>query len=359
LDGNRIYAELTFVQPDGSLRKTLAYVDLGSPSMVVSEALYKELQLNQKTPLTFKVGDKPVLVGARSVASDTWLPFKVGDDRKVEALVPAGVLQKYEIVIDYAKRTLTLAEQGTLKSQGVAVPCRVDEKTGLAAVDASIDGYTYPITIDAGSAYTWLDKRTVQRFLAKHPDWQRGVGAVGTANMRMDDDGIEPAGILVRIPGMNIGIVELRQVGALAIGPNKSNWDFIEWYSKKNAVPVIGWLGGNVLRQFRLTIDYPNRMTYWQREADSDPNDLDQVGLTLMHKNGEYFVAAVVTQNGKATVEGVRVGDKLLQIDTLKTSGATSSTVLSALHGKPGETRVLVVERDGRELTVQARVTAF
>jgi hypothetical protein len=358
LDANRIYAELTFVRPDGSPRQALAYVDLGSPSMLVSEALFKELQLDQK-PLSFKVGNKPVQVEASNVTSDNWLPFTVGENRKVEALLPAGVLRHYEVVIDYAKRTLTLADPGILVPQGTAVPCRVDGKTGLAAIDISVDGHTHPVTIDAGSAYTWLNKRTVQQWLATHPGWQRGVSAVGTANMRMADDGIEAAGILVRIPEMKIGTVELRQVGALAIGPSKSNWDFIDWYSKKNAVPVIGWLGGNVLQHFRLTIDYPNRTTYWQREMDSDVNYLDQVGLTLTHKNDEYFVAAVATQNGKATVEGVRAGDKLLQIDTLKASGSTSSTILSALHGMAGETRTLLLERDGQQFTVQARVTAF
>lgn len=110
---------------------------------------------------------------------------------------------------------------------------------------------------------------------------------------------------------------------------------------------------------FRITIDYPNRMTYWQREANSDLHELDQVGLTLIHKNGQYFIGGVATQNGKPTVAGVVVGDKILRIGALKTDSATSSTVLSALHGNPGETRVLVLERDGKQFTVQAKVTAF
>jgi hypothetical protein len=358
-DANRIYAQVTFIRPDGSSRLALAYVDLGSPSMLVSETLYRELQLDQKKPLTFKVGDKSSQVEASAVTRDNWLPFTVGNNRKVEALLPAGVLQRYVVVIDYARHELTLADSGALKPEGEPVACRVDEKTGLAVVDASIDGHSYPITIDAGSAYTWLGKAEVQQWLAQHPDWQRGVGAVGTANMRMDDDGIEAAGILIRIPEIKIGLVVLQNVGALAIGPSKSNWDFIDWYSKKNAAPVIGWLGGNVLRDFRITIDYPNRMIYWQRERKHDPHEIDQIGLTLIHKEGEYFVAAVATQNGKPTVEDVQAGDKLVEIDALHTKGATSSTVLSALHGKPGETRILVLERDGKRLTVQAKVTAF
>jgi hypothetical protein len=153
--------------------------------------------------------------------------------------------------------------------------------------------------------------------------------------------------------------LRLQQFGALAIGSNTTKEDFMDWYSKKNPVPVIGWLGGNVLRGFRLTIDYPNRRMYWLRQTKLDPHDLDQVGLTLMSKKHEYVVAAIATQDGKPTVDGVHVGDKLLRIDKLQTNTASWSEIFSALHGRPGERRTLLVERDGRRFDVQARVTAF
>jgi len=358
-EGNRMYAELAFVRPDGTLHKTLAYVDLGSPSMILSEALFKELELDPKKPLVFNVGDTPVRVDSGTVTSDPWLPFSVAHNRRVEALLPAGVMQNYEVVIDYAHSKLTLAQPGTLKPEGTPVPGRVNQRTGLIAVDVSVDGQSYPVTIDNGSAYTWLRKATVQEWLAVHPEWQRGTGAVGPSNMRMADDGIEAKGILVRIPEIKLGSLHLKQVGALAIDPSKTSWDFIDWYSQKNALPVIGWLGGNVLRSFRITIDYPNRMTYWLPQTESDTNDLHQVGLTLSKKGNACFVAAVATQDGKPTVEGVRVGDKLLRVGTMNTSGATLAEIFSAMHGKPGEVRSLLLERDDKQFTVRAKVTPF
>lgn len=359
LDANRMYAELTFIRPDGTLHKTLAFVDLGSPSMILAQALFQELQLDQKKPLTFYVGKMAVQVEASKVTSDTWLPFSIGDNRRVEALLPAGVMDRYGVAIDYAHRTLTLAMPGILKPAGIPLPCRVDEKTGLVVVNVGVSGRLYPITIDNGSAYTWLRKATVQEWFAVHPRWKRGIGAVGASNMRMADDGIEATGILVRIEEIKLGSLHLRKVGALAIGPSSSNWDFIDWYSRKNPVAVIGWLGGNVLQGFRITIDYPNRMTYWLAQTELDSNDLDQVGLTLRSTGSEYFVAGVVTQNAQPTVEGIQPGDKLLQVDGLRTDGATASAVLSALHGKPGESRTLLLQRDSSRFTVQARVVSF
>lgn len=177
--------------------------------------------------------------------------------------------------------------------------------------------------------------------------------------MRMADDGIEAAGVLLRIPEVQLGPLQLREVGALAIGPSNKNWDFIDWYSKKNAVPVIGWLGGNVLRNFRITIDYAKHLSYWLRQRESDPHDLEQVGLTLETKHGQYLVAGVATQNGKTTVEGVEVGDKLLQIDGLRMNAVDWAAIYGAMHGKPGEVRNLLLERNGRQFRVLAKVTAF
>lgn len=107
------------------------------------------------------------------------------------------------------------------------------------------------------------------------------------------------------------------------------------------------------------TIDYPNHTSYWLKQRILDPHDLDQVGLTLAKKDGGYFVAAVVTQKGEPAVKDVQVGDKIIQIGGLQTATATWGAIFSAMHGKPGETRRLVVERDGKTFIVQANVKAF
>jgi hypothetical protein len=360
LDGNRIYAEVSFARPDGSLRKTRAFVDLGSPAMLLSPALYKELQLDHRKSFTLGIGDLPLRVNSSDASSvDGWFPFSVGSEPQVEALLPAGLMQKYQVVIDYRLQTLTFAQPGTLEPTGLAVPFRANEKTGLIAVEALIDDHPYLITIDCGSGYTWLRKSTAEEWLHRDPDWMRGVGAVGASNMRMADDGVEAAGTLLRIPEISLGALKLRQIGALAIGRDKKNWDFMDWYSEKNPAPVIGWLGGNVLKAFRLTIDYPNHKIYWLSETEPDPHDLDQIGLTLQYEAGEYFVAAIVLQNGKPTVENTLPGDKLIQIDGLHTAGAQWGAVFRALHGKPGQIRTLIVERNGKQLTIQAKVTSF
>ena len=106
-------------------------------------------------------------------------------------------------------------------------------------------------------------------------------------------------------------------------------------------------------------IDFPRRMSYWERVSDLDPNDLDQVGVTLEKRRDGYFIAGIAEKAGKPTVDAVRVGDKLIQVDGVLLSGATRGAIFAALHGEPGSVRMLVLERDGQQLTVPAKVTAF
>jgi hypothetical protein len=304
----------------------------------------------------------PVHVPAVQVTSDPSPPYFVGSDLRVEAVLPAGVMQKYQVVIDYRKRTLTFAPPGTLKPKGIPVPFHVNKETGLIAVDASVNGHTYPITIDNGSAYTWVRQSTAKGWLAAHPDWGRGVGAVGPSNMMMAGNGWESSGILLRIPEVMIGQLSLKDVGALAAGPGppvSGKLELFDWYSTKNALPVMGWLGGNALKHFRLTIDYPHRTMYWLTQGTPDSHDLDQVGITLQAKGGDYIVAAVATKKGRPAVQNVQPGDKLLRIDALETRHASWGAIYSALHGKPGEVRHLLLERNGIQLKVAAKVTAF
>jgi hypothetical protein len=362
LDGNRTYAELGFLRPDGSIHRALAFVDMGSPSTILRESLFKELQLDRGRSLVLRVGELSVEVPRGDVISEPREPSSIGSDLKVEGVLPAGVLQRYRVVIDYQKRALSFAQPRTPTPQGVPVPFHINQDTGLIAVDALIDGKAYPITIDNGSAYTWVRQSAAQPWLESHPGWKRGVGAVGASNMMMSGDTTETSGTLLRIPEIALGSLILKDVGALAAGPGRpfpGNLDLFAWYSQKNAVPVIGWIGGNVLKGFRLTIDYPHRMTYWLKQKGPDSRDLDEVGLTLRSEGRAFFVAAVAAKNGRPTVEGVLPGDQLIRVGGLETGQATWGAIYDALHGRPGETRSLVLERNGNRLTVAATVTGF
>ncbi len=79
LDGNRIYARVVLTRPDGTLRRTLAYVDSGSPSTILSRELLKELSPDKKIPLHLLIGQMPVTIESNTVQGDSWFPQSLGD----------------------------------------------------------------------------------------------------------------------------------------------------------------------------------------------------------------------------------------------------------------------------------------
>jgi hypothetical protein len=131
-----------------------------------------------------------------------------------------------------------------------------------------------------------------------------------------------------------------------------------DWYSAKAPRPVIGWVGANALKTFRIVIDYPHRTIWWTRQREPDTHDLEQVGVTLEERDG-YVVSGIAERNGRPTVMRVKVGDRLIRVDDLRIADATRGAIFAALHGTPGTVKMLTIQRDGSTLTVPAVVTGF
>jgi hypothetical protein len=375
-DDNRIFVELRFVRLDGTERESLAFVDLGTPQLMISENLRRELQVEQTKPVVFRMGGVEVNVDGSAIATDSGFGMTGPNGKRtipVEAVLGGGVMKNFAVIFDYGKQTLTFVAPDHLSVEGDAVPCRVNKKTGLISVTAEIGGKNYNLAIDCGSAYTWIRNDVAEQWVKDHPEWKHGTGAVGEANMQTRDDSAEARATILRLPEVKLGKLRLTQVGAMGIAPAAPPFppapgesivegNFFDWYSRKAPEQVDGWLGGNVLKGFRLTIDFSSSMTYWQREADLDPHDLDQVGITLETRDNVkgYFIAAIATtMNGKPAVQNVRVGDKLLRVDDVVMSDATRGAIFSALHGKPGSPRTLLLERDGKQMRVPVSTHAF
>jgi len=366
LDHNRMMIDVDFERPDGTERKARAWVDTGTESLILAEPLARELGLD--------IPALPQGGGAHSVESRSPAPLvRLGDltldsagtplrifpgahvmlGVPAEVHLPASVLRHLHVVFDYPSSRLTAAKPGSLKPRGVPVPCRVNRETGLFLVDATFDGETVSLGVDNGSAGTWISNLVTARLKTRHPEWPVTIGAVGSANFF--GFGFEAAGTLMRLPELRLGDLRLLDIALLGLDQR-----LFDWYSQKSAGTVAGFLGGNVLKSFRLEVDWPNGMTYWEAGPDRDDRDLDIVGLTLRPGPDDSFtVAGVATRDGRATVGGVQTGDRLVRVGSLEATGARMGEVEDALRGSPGDTRTLVLHREGRRVTVEARVTRF
>jgi hypothetical protein len=74
------------------------------------------------------------------------------------------------------------------------------------------------------------------------PDWRR-FGSFERDFGWTEKKNMVPKSQNHKIEELQMGALWLQEIGALGIGPSKTNWDFMYWYSAKNPVPAIGWLG--------------------------------------------------------------------------------------------------------------------
>ncbi len=394
-DDNRVFVPVTLIGADGRKRRTLAFVNQGFAGPTLSNALYRELGVGEGRALRMRVGAAEIMIDPRTVQPESEvLDFQLhllpqhgpatpgaqaayaaakaqgrGGLMKalvgplpVEAVLPAGLLQRYRVTLDYGARTLSLDPPGGATPEGTPVPMRVNPSTGFATVDAVIGGERRAMVIDCGGSFSSLRLGVAKAVVQRHPDWLRSEGGIGEANLSLSEADVGAP--VLRAPNAQVGRLALAPFDLSGFGvPGAAGAiatpAFWRYYSAKAGERVDGWIAGNVLKSFRLTLDYPNRTSYWRQEAPLDAGELDEVGLVLARGGQTVTVAGVARKDGRPTVADVVPGDRLVTVDGRAVDGLTRGQLLAALHGRPAETRELVLDRKGERVRARATVTAF
>ena len=375
LDHNRMLVEAEIQQKDGRWRKAILWVDTGNPNFYLSRPLARDLGIELSTagktanenvnpevppPAGVRIGGMPLnFEGVRSkvMFQPHWLFSTMHND----ANLPSTVLKRYQIIFDYPKRQLTIAQPGSLEPRGVRSSASVNSQTGIVQIDATIDGEKFSFALDNGASYSFASLEVVERFSKRHLDWPRMTGTLGCANMWGWWPPEEQALPVMRFPEILWGQTLLTEVGIVGVpklGPNGPTLG--AWYSQKASRPVDGFLGPNAFKAFRVEIDYQNGAIYLQKGAEPDVHDMDIVGLTLQPQADQsYRVIGIAKKDGRPALEGVEPGDKLLRVGNLNATGATMGTVVDALRGNPGDVCILLLERNGKPFKIEAKVERF
>lgn len=366
LDHNRMLVDMEIRRADGTWRAARIWIDTGEPRFSMSEALARDLGVDlsglDSSPLVpppahVRIGGMPLDFSDIETGvggAPAWMFNTMHNDGHLSS----RILQRYQVVFDYPARTLTIAKPGTFEHRGVRAPAAVNPETGVVQIDAVIDGDSLSFALDMGASYSFVDSGVLERLIERHPDLPRMTGAAGCANMWGWWPPDEQNATVARVSEIMWGPVRLAGVGLVGVARVRPGGPPLgAWYSNKTARPVNGFLGPNAFSAYRVEIDYAGSAVYFEKTAELDTFDMDLVGLTLRPEaDGSYSVLGVVSKDGKPAVEGAEAGDKLIKIGDLETTGATMGTVVDALRGKPGDIRILILERGGKRLAIEAKV---
>jgi hypothetical protein len=362
LDHNRVVIDVYLPLPNGTSKRVRAWVDTGSSEMTTSQRVGEMFGPVSCDGQTCKTAIPPqLLIGGMKIAltgiQGAHTPAGVPKDVMVPGMspeinLPSTILRNYDVVFDYANRQFTIGEPGSVKFQGTASRAQVNS-LGLIQLPSQVLAENYSLSLDTGSAISFIASDLFAKWHAAHPAWPYMKGAVGAANMFGTPD--EPDRELLRVPSLRLGTSTLQAVLLASFSP-----ELLKLLRDRAGTETSGLLGGEAFRNCRVGVDYAHQTVYLETITHNAAPDMDVVGLTLHPEpDGRFTVLSVLEVNGKPAVPDVKVGDVLLGVDGAPATGATLGQVWSLLGGTPGQIRALALERDGKRFTVDAPVRRF
>lgn len=270
---NRPFIDVTLRRTDSSTRSARFLVDTGGGAFIITEPVAHDLGLQWQAVQSAQgqdygqpkilpkalVGNVPldlepnrVLV---AVGTDSLLDPAVSG-QAVDGMLPGYVLARYHVVFDYPKATFTLARPGVLKPRGNLLPMPVSNGMGFPRTEIEVDGVTYGFLLDTGASFTMVSEVLLKSWGQKHRDWPRYNGAAGEAKT-LGGQTLET----MFVPASRWGPYDIDELGVTS----QQEGTFENWMSGMMTAPIVGALAGNVLKHFRVELDYPNETLYLSR----------------------------------------------------------------------------------------------
>lgn len=368
LDHNRVIIDVYFIMPGGSKTRVRGWVDNGNDGMWITESLARKLSLTFTGESREAMGMKVRLVQPPPQLLVGEMAISLKDVKEARGIVerdsiapgtsaqinlPATVLRNYDVVVNYPDREFTIAAPGSLHFTGKPSKAFINPANGLIQIAGMIESEKHNLGLDVGATVSFISNAALSDWIKKNPRWSHMTGAIGPANLWGLDD--EPTWTLLRIPKIEYGGTMLTNVLAASF-PGEN----MDWFQKRAGTSSIGIVGADALLNYKVGLDYAHGTVYFDQTSKFSLPNTDVVGLVLHPEpDGRYTIIGVADYQGKPSVPEVQKGDVLLTVDGGRATGATMGQVWSLLSGSPGTVRTLVVERGGKQITIQAKVVSF
>lgn len=245
----------------------------------------------------------------KSVAIVPYADLEEHEGRRIAGVLGVPLFRRYVVVIDYHAKMLSLYEPRDFvyRGPGERVPLRYH---GAALLNAVIelpgrDPMTCNLAVDLG---TYSALRLYRPFLEKHH--------------LVDHPGIDSFGFGLgdEFPE-RLGRVSTLRIGSLSLKDPITSFST----ARSGATSTSGYdgtIGGEVLRRFKVILDYPRQQMILEPSSDfSGPWAADASGLILRAGGADLQTILVlhVLKNTPAAAAGIKEGDVILTVDHQET----------------------------------------
>lgn len=275
--------------------------------------------------------------------------------RRVDGILGADVIRRFVTTVDYqrqmvifskptiesARASSTETASITTKGNRIVIPFTLRDGWLIVKTRISGDGSEpsdEEMILDTGAALTTFSRARAQRLnfdlsAARPTTMVLPIGRLSYLPHRLKE--IEFAG--VKFPDAASVVVATHE-GLFTAGTEMS------------------LLGANVLRHFRLTIDYGRRQLTLDRVADdpSEPDEYTSIGVLPKLRDGRYYVSGVVS-GSPADDEGIEIGDEITALGGRAIEDYSFSELVDALRGPEHSTLDIELRRGQRTIELKLR----
>lgn len=176
-------------------------------------------------------------------------------------MISGRALSSYRVVFDFPARLFELhdCQQEEVRERGIPLSTPIHPTTKFPRIEVTVAGCSYGMLLDTGAGCTMISPRLLEAWQRDHPDWEFVEGARGSAVKGRSD--LDEGAIMVRVPHLSLGPFQLQDVWMVA---RQRGGNYEAFSERMLTGPALGALGGNILKQFRVEIDYGSGVTYLQ-----------------------------------------------------------------------------------------------
>lgn len=271
------------------------------------------------------------------------------EGRRIDGVLGVRLFREHVVEIDYSAHVLRLYAPATYPyyGSGEALPLHLEH--GAALFDAQIDVtpgqlVNARLAIDLG---TYSALRLHRHFLADHRDAFSTLQSTESFGFGLGGEFSESE---ARVAGLRIGRFKLN--GPLVELSDASG-------GATASAAYAGTIGGEVLRRFTVTLDYPHSQAFLEPNAAFDaPFEPDLSSLILAAQGADLRTIVIhhVLPKSAASEAGFQVGDVISRVNGVD-AGKLGIAGIYAMFRKPG-TFAIVVTRNGHAIPLTLRLAS-
>jgi len=334
-------------------------VDTGSPLMLLDQTKFPGLMLPSQD-----VVNANVTAGQFTVDGVSFVQMQFGaamDPLAFAGLFGANVMRQFTVRLDYAHPdlafrlgmpsmepavdgvevpgaaitfTLQGGGRGTLRTNGPVITFPATR----IPLTVDVEGVSHPFILDTGASETTVRASVWSAVVADGRKQLPGLPISTVAGPAMST--------VSRVRTLTVGGETVTNPAVMNLGA--PIYDMIlDTIEQEVNHPVDGLLGGNFLREFMVTIDYPRGTLHLQRYTSATiVDEFKRVGIEIGSgpSNGAHtYVVGVVYAGTDAAAQGLRVGDELVSVDGQALDGLDSAAADDTLNGTVGSTHAIAL----------------